>query len=60
MMDKVEDPVRLFAYCCDDQSLTRMEKTLNIKDILVFPWNPNTDVNEWKKKYNPKRIKMDS
>ena len=60
IMDKVEDPVRLFACYCDDKSLARMEELLNIQDILVFPWVPEHDVNEWKKKYNPQRILLDS
>lgn len=60
MMEKVDDPVRLFACSCDDDSLTRMEQMLNIKDILVFPWNPEHDVNGWKEKYHPQKIELDS
>ena len=58
-IDAVEDPVRLFAYCCDDVSLKKMEDKLNIKDILVFPWVPDYDVKEWKEKYKPQRIELD-
>jgi len=58
-IDNISDPVRLFAYCCDDNSLKKMEDSLNIKDILVFPWVPDYDVKEWKEKYKPQKIELD-
>lgn len=36
-----------------DNAIPKIEETYNINSILVFPWNPKTDIIDWKLKYNP-------
>jgi len=55
----IPDLVNVFVCWGDDhydQAIPEIEETYNINSILVLPWNPKTDINNWKVKYNPTQL----
>ncbi len=55
----ISDLVNVFVCWADDhydKVIPKIEETYRIKSILVMPWNPETDISNWKIKYNPTQL----
>lgn len=56
---EIPDLVNIFVCWADDyydQVVPKIEVTYNINSILVLPWNSDTDINNWKNKFNPTQL----
>ena len=56
---QISDLINIFICWADDhydKKIWEIEETYNINSILVLPWNPETDINNWKSKYNPTQL----
>jgi len=54
--------VNVFVVWADDnydKMVTKIEESYNINSILVLPWNPETDIKDWKTRHNPTQLFLD-